>query len=141
MSQRIGSQSPQDHKGSFSSDSTGLDATSFSFATGTHEEAMEQLRQAHTALEKYIKVEMETSTEELQLLGRCNDVLRKRCEMVQTSARGAVQELEATAEVMKHLRLQFARVDAVETQLASLTTTVNKIDEYSKALADRFDCA
>ncbi|KAH9577781.1 Biogenesis of lysosome-related organelles complex-1 [Trypanosoma melophagium] len=137
------SQEPQEVKGSDSFDvsTPGLDSLSLVSPTVTKDEAMEQLRHAQNAMQKYITVEMTAHAEEWKLLGRISELLQDRCQQVRGSTREAVQKMETTAEMMERLRIHFARVDEVEAQLAKFSDTVNKLDQYSKALADRFNCA
>ncbi|ORC92889.1 uncharacterized protein TM35_000022150 [Trypanosoma theileri] len=142
MSTERDSQEPQESKGSDSFDSTtlGLDGVSFSSSPISQDEAMKQLRLAQAAMQKYVTVEMSAHAEDWKLLGRVSELLQERCQQVRGSTREAVQQMETTAEMMERLRVHFARVDEVESQLATLSDTVNKLDQYSKALAKRFNC-
>ncbi|KAF8280453.1 hypothetical protein TcBrA4_0069270 [Trypanosoma cruzi] len=103
-------------------------------------EALDQLRRAHAAMQRYMTAETEAYAEDWKLLGKCNELMEGRCQEVRASAKDAVKELETTAELMEHSLPQLASIDKIEVQLATLTESVNRIDEYSKALADRFEC-
>ncbi|RNF00468.1 hypothetical protein TraAM80_07577 [Trypanosoma rangeli] len=118
----------------------GLDGASFASPVAGETGVLDQLRHAHAAVQQYVAAEMGTYTEDWKLLGRCTEVLEGRYQEVRDSTKEAVRELGTTAEVMERLLPQLADVDKVEAQLATLTEVVNRIDEYSKALADRFEC-
>ncbi|ESL11923.1 hypothetical protein TRSC58_00318 [Trypanosoma rangeli SC58] len=119
---------------------SGLDGASFASPVAGEAGVVDQLRHAHAAVQQYVTAEMGAYTEDWKLLGRCTEVLEGRHREVRDLTKEAVRELGTTAEAMERLLPQLADIDKVEVQLATLTEVVNRIDEYSKALADRFEC-